>query len=304
VLDEVGWQTDTTKYSQYIHNDNVKTVDEPTQTQYLKTATEKYFACDPTIATVNWFLLVDESTRDGKDASGNTVGGGWQSGLLTAGGKGVSTAKPAYTALASDWSAGRSACTGQQINWTPKTSGGSGSGSGSDAGATGKPTFDFSALNGLLSANELYTLDLGLALSVLSPDNMYSLPVFQHLLAPILKKIEDALGPVQGDATVVGLFVWAAQPMNSTRLASLVTARQLNRSSAGKAVIIGRSSAKVTTGHKISLKFKLGKKTTLGAGNLYFVLGIRSAADASKSGYLVAPLGTVKATVKAKKKKK
>jgi hypothetical protein len=134
VLDEVGWQTDTSSYPQYIHPENVKTVSEATQTQYLQEATEKYFACDADIATVNWFLLVDESTRDGKDANGNTVGGGWQSGLLTAGGSGVSTPKQAYSALAADWAAGRGACTGHLVAWTPKVSGGPTSGGGS-AGA-------------------------------------------------------------------------------------------------------------------------------------------------------------------------
>jgi hypothetical protein len=124
VLDEVGWQTQTSRYAQYIHDENVQTVSEGQQTQYLQTATEKYFACDPTIATVNWFLLVDEGTRDGKDASGTPIGGGWQSGLLTAGGKGVSTPKSAYSALASDWAAGRGACRGQQVAWTPTAAGG------------------------------------------------------------------------------------------------------------------------------------------------------------------------------------
>jgi hypothetical protein len=137
VLDEVGWQTDTTSYPQYIHGENVKAVSEATQTQYLQTATEKYFACDPTIATVNWFLLVDESTRDGKDSSGATVGGGWQSGLLTAGGKGVSTPKQAYSALAADWAAGRGACRGKQIAWKPN---GSATGKGGKAPKGGKKT--------------------------------------------------------------------------------------------------------------------------------------------------------------------
>jgi hypothetical protein len=140
VLDEVGWQTATTQYSQYIHDENVKVVTEAQQTQFLQTATEKYFACDPTIATVNWFLLVDEATRDGKDATGATVGGGWQSGLLTAGGQGVSAAKPAYSALAADWAAGRGACKGLQVNWAPSVSGGNDDGSttgNSTAGKTG-----------------------------------------------------------------------------------------------------------------------------------------------------------------------
>jgi hypothetical protein len=134
VLDEVGWQTDTAAYTQYVHGENVKTIDEATQTHYLQVATTKYFACDASIATVNWFLLVDEATRDGKDATGTTVGGGWQSGLMTAGGRGASTAKQAYAALASAWAAGRAACMSQQISWKPSVSGSGSTGNGRSTG--------------------------------------------------------------------------------------------------------------------------------------------------------------------------
>jgi hypothetical protein len=128
VIDELGWQTDTSLYPQYIHDENVKTVSEATQAQYLQTVAEKYFACDPAVATVNLFLLVDESTRDGRDANGTSVGGGWQSGLLTAGGEGVSTPKAAYSALAADFAAGRGACQGSYVTWTPNATGGGSSG--------------------------------------------------------------------------------------------------------------------------------------------------------------------------------
>jgi hypothetical protein len=132
VIDELGWQTDTTTYSQYIHSENVAVVSEQTQTQYLQMVVQKYFACDPTVATVNLFLLADESTRDGRDNNNASVGGGWQSGLLTAGGAGVSAPKQAYSAVAPLFAAGRSACTGRQVNWTPA------GGSGGDNGSTGK----------------------------------------------------------------------------------------------------------------------------------------------------------------------
>ena len=131
VIDELGWQTDTSPYPQYIHDENVKTVSEATQAQYLQRVAEKYFACDPTVATVNLFLLVDESTRDGRDANGTYVGGGWQSGLPTAGGQGVSTPKAAYSALAADFAAGRGACQGSYLTWTPNVSGGGSSGGNS-----------------------------------------------------------------------------------------------------------------------------------------------------------------------------
>jgi hypothetical protein len=140
VVDELGWQTDTSQYPQYIHDENVKVVSEATQAQYLKTVAEKYYACDPTVATVNLFLLVDESTRDGRDASGTYVGGGWQSGLLTAGGQGVSTPKAAYTALTPDFAAGRGACRGALVTWTPQgNSGGSSGGAGTVPKTKAKP---------------------------------------------------------------------------------------------------------------------------------------------------------------------
>jgi hypothetical protein len=135
VIDELGWQTDTSRYTQYVNNENVRTIDEATQTAYLKTVAEKYFACDPTVATVNLFLLIDEKYRDGRNESGQVVGGGWQSGLLTAGGEGVSTAKQAYSALAADFAAGRSACHGQQLSWTPQGAGGSVGNTGGNGGS-------------------------------------------------------------------------------------------------------------------------------------------------------------------------
>ena len=134
VIDELGWQTDTGRYTQYVNNENVKTIDEGTQTQYLRTTVEKYFACDSSVVTVNLFLMIDEKYRDGRNESGQVVGGGWQSGLLTAGGQGVSAPKAAYSALASDFGGGRAACKGQLINWTPQTAGGS---SGNNGGSTG-----------------------------------------------------------------------------------------------------------------------------------------------------------------------
>jgi hypothetical protein len=121
-IDEVGWQTDTTAYQPYVNAENVAVIDEATQVQYLKTMTEKYFACDPTVTDVELFLLVDEKYRNGKDETGKVVGGGWQSGLLTAGGEGVSQPKQAYTdaGLNLDRDIGRAACRGGLTIWTPQ----------------------------------------------------------------------------------------------------------------------------------------------------------------------------------------
>jgi hypothetical protein len=119
-IDELGWQTDTTQYSQYYNQENVKVISEQQQVDYLKKTAEKYFACDPTVTDVELFLLGDEPTRNGRSQDGSTVlGGGWQSGLLTAGGQGVAQPKPAYQQLASDFGAGRAACKGALVSWTP-----------------------------------------------------------------------------------------------------------------------------------------------------------------------------------------
>jgi len=122
-IDELGWQTDTTGYSQYYNKENVAVVSEQTQADYVRETVQKYFACDPTVTDVEWFLLIDEATRNGRSRDGTTVlGGGWQSGLLTAGGQGVSTPKLAYAEDAPLFAAGRSACTAGMTNWVPAAS--------------------------------------------------------------------------------------------------------------------------------------------------------------------------------------
>jgi hypothetical protein len=119
LVDEVGWQTDTTGLPQYMHAENVPTVSEETQAEYLRQLAAQYMACDPTVVGVDFFLLEDETSRDGRDASGSHAGGGWQSGLLTAGGEGVSQPKLAYTEDAPLFAEGRAACEGPSIVWTP-----------------------------------------------------------------------------------------------------------------------------------------------------------------------------------------
>jgi hypothetical protein len=118
-IDEVGWQTNTTRMTQYVNPENVRVVSEQTQANDIAQMVTKYFACDPTVTDVELFLLVDEKFRNGKDENGNVVGGGWQSGLMTAGGEGVSTPKLAYTQDAPLFAAGRAACTGRLVAWSP-----------------------------------------------------------------------------------------------------------------------------------------------------------------------------------------
>src|SRR5579872_2658962 len=45
-IDELGWQTDTTAYSQYYHQENVAVVSEQTQASFIQQTVQKYFACD------------------------------------------------------------------------------------------------------------------------------------------------------------------------------------------------------------------------------------------------------------------
>jgi hypothetical protein len=123
-IDELGWQTDTAAYSQYYNVENVKVVSEQTQAAYVAEAVQEYFACDPTVTDVEWFLLVDETTRNGRTQDGTTyMGGGWQSGMMTAGGTGVSTPKLVYTQDSPLFAEGRAACTAGFVSWTPAKAG-------------------------------------------------------------------------------------------------------------------------------------------------------------------------------------
>jgi hypothetical protein len=305
VIDEVGWQTDTTSYSQYVNKENVATISEQTQADYIKKMAEKYFACDPTVVSVQLFLLADEKYRNGKDANGVTLGGGWQSGLLTAGGQGLSAPKAAYAQVSADFAAGRAACKGQMIAWTPAGGTGSGSGSGSGGsgaggGTTGTPTFDFSALDGILTTDEIEHLSWALWIMPITGDPVYSQRIWQYTVLPIVSKIETALGPVKGDAVVTALIVWGATGAKTSSLRDLLTPSQraLSQASASGFVVLSKASAKVKSGKTIRVTLKPAKKA-VGAGSLYIVLGVRSAADPSKSGYLTGKLGTIGGAAKA-----
>ncbi|MGH3050785.1 MAG: hypothetical protein ACRDLK_11555, partial [Gaiellaceae bacterium] len=141
-LDEVGWQTDTTQYPQYFNTETWKQViTEQQQAQYLQQTAQQYFACDPTVTDVELFLLVDEASRDGRSADGTSViGGGWQSGLLTTGGQGVSQPKVAYSAVGPLFGEGRAACTAGAITWTPGSSGTAAGGKTGGGKTSGKCT--------------------------------------------------------------------------------------------------------------------------------------------------------------------
>jgi hypothetical protein len=109
---------------------------EQQQAAFIKTMATKYFACDPTVVGVQLFLLVDEKYRNGRDEAGSYIGGGWQSGLVTAGGQ----QKLAYSASAPIFQAGRNACAGQMISWSPvKAASVNGGKSGKQTGSNSKP---------------------------------------------------------------------------------------------------------------------------------------------------------------------
>jgi hypothetical protein len=120
MIDEIGWQTDTTGYAQYVNPENVPVVTEQQQADRIRTMVTRYLACDPTVVDVELFLLVDERYRNGRDENGSYIGGGWQSGLLTAGGEGASQPKASYAPAALLFAAGRAACAGKPVVWSPK----------------------------------------------------------------------------------------------------------------------------------------------------------------------------------------
>ena len=115
-IDEIGWQVDTSGLPGYVNKENVSTIDEPTQAAYVTQMVETYFACDPVVTDVLLFLLVDEPYRNGRDAKGKLLGGGWQSGLMTVGGK----QREAYAAMGRLATRGRGACAARAISWSPR----------------------------------------------------------------------------------------------------------------------------------------------------------------------------------------
>jgi hypothetical protein len=316
VLDEVGWQTITAAYKQYIHDENVKVVDEATQAQFLQVATQKYFACDPTIATVNWFLLVDESTRDGKDATGAAVGGGWQSGLLTAGGKGVSTPKQAYSALAPLWAQGRSACTGPQINWKPAAAGDSDGGSGDSGGdgaGTGADPASVASLTTFLSS-DIAQLFGSLQTQIQQIKALFATPppFFQPGSAPgglfgsanaFFAQIPILFGSVQSSINAqFGLMLSSANSLDVSRILQAFGpfGRKLSRSHAA-ATVLAKGSSAVKPGARLKLKLKANGKAKLKAGNAFAVIVLRDPASSAKPTVLFKKVGVVKATKPTKK---
>jgi hypothetical protein len=115
-LRELGWQVATDGRALYIGDENVKVVDEETQAQYYVQMIER-LACDPQIAELLLFLLIDEKERGGRNLANELVSGGWQSGLVRA----DWTERPSFAAVAGAISRTGGMCQGAETVWRPAT---------------------------------------------------------------------------------------------------------------------------------------------------------------------------------------
>jgi hypothetical protein len=296
VVDEIGWQTDTTAYSQYVNKENVATVSEQTQADFIKKMAEKYFACDPAVVSVQLFLLADEKYRDGKDANGNVLGGGWQSGLLTAGGSGISAHKSAYSQVAPDFAAGRDACSGSMINWTPKGSAGGGS---DDSGANSTTLGDPSDL---LTPSSLQSLQNVLGNSSAFANGFNPQFSILQLMLPMQTLLNQLFAPIKPLDTALTLSGGVYGCAGGCAIGDLFksywsqTSRHLSKAS-GKLTKVATFATTVTAGKKTSAKLKpVLKKSAKAPSGTYFIFAVvKNKADATQRYGFAVKAGTVKA---------
>jgi hypothetical protein len=130
---ESGHETATGKSPVYRGVEEVPPVDEATQARYYVELV-RYFACDASVESFNFFHLVDEPNREGL-----------QSGLMRPDG----SRKPSYQAVKDAIARAQSGCDGKAVRWTPATS---------VIGAR----VDFSALGARVSAEEETTFRAGI----------------------------------------------------------------------------------------------------------------------------------------------
>ena len=105
-IDEVGYQSNENGNPLYTGTESSPSVTEAQQAVYYVRVVQLY-ACDPSIAAVLFFHLIDE-----KNLNVTPTSGGWQSGLEYPNG----TPKPSAAAVAKAIAAG---CTGRQTVWSP-----------------------------------------------------------------------------------------------------------------------------------------------------------------------------------------
>jgi hypothetical protein len=110
VIDEIGYQSNENGNPQYTGVESSPTVSEAKQATYYAAVVNLY-ACDPSVAAVLFFHLIDE-----KNLNTSPTSGGWQSGLEYPDG----TPKPSYNAVRQAIATG---CTGATVTWAPKSPG-------------------------------------------------------------------------------------------------------------------------------------------------------------------------------------
>lgn len=110
LIDEVGYQSDTSSASGYTGTETSPAVTDDQQAAYHARIVSLY-ACDPLVESVLFFHLIDEAQRNPDATSG-----GWQSGIERPDG----TPKPSYAAVKAAIAQG---CTGSITAWTPGAAG-------------------------------------------------------------------------------------------------------------------------------------------------------------------------------------
>jgi len=314
-IDEVGWQTDTSTLPQYVNPENVAVVSEQTQASDIKTMATKYFACDPAVTDVELFLLVDEKYRNGKDETGKVVGGGWQSGLLTAGGEGVSQPKLAYSQDGPVFGKGRAACVGPLTAWSPAGStatgatGGAPGGAGGSGAATGTATLGDP--DGVIDPSVESDLEAALAAaaqteasrSALAPKTAAQLlSYYQRVLDTLLAAAGAPVGGIQLTGNVV---VCTTGPVHACTAAGALagwsrpigSVRRLSGPVAATYTPVAAATASAAAGAPLQLKLRsvLKKNAKPPAGASYLVVVLASRTDPTMRYGFAVQLRSVKA---------
>jgi len=288
----------TTTLSQYFGVETAKVITEQLQMQYLKTMIEKYFACDPAVTDVLLFHLIDEKYRGSRDENGNPIGGGWQSGLMTYGGPGVSQPRLAYSAVAADAAAGRAACSGGMVSWRPTGDDSAAGGSSVTGGSTDQTqsSTTFASVgdpSGVLQFLDAARLRAGLAslaakFAKLAPISDRT-PVFlSTLFGRPLQQLQALLGPASQSLAATALLL-RCPPRSCTPQSALQAALggRLRRvaSAHSSPLVLATGAASVPAGSSVGVK--LGGRARAAAGQYFLAVVLRGRTDVTKQ-YAVA----------------
>jgi HPt (histidine-containing phosphotransfer) domain-containing protein len=315
-LDEFGWQTQESG-APYTGTENAgppgsaPAVSEQTQSQYLAQAAQR-FACDPTVTDVELFLLVDETDL-----------AGWQSGLLTAGGPGVSRPKPAYGAVGPIFGLGRSACVTGMTSWTPAGAGTQGSSGGTQSGSAGGPVLDLGNLGalGLQNAQQVnqqlidqidrvrVTLSLSRLLfqQVFGGNGGTGLGQALSQFDGLLEQLEQTLAGAATSQTRIdqaAYVIWVSSPGDLTGALNALTRLNLaaferriaahGTAHAARVRVVAKATGRIAAAGSTMSKLRPVKGAKLGAGTYALVYVAQPASDHSKSIGVAVPLATVK----------